>query len=182
MREITRDLILKFPGVGVEIITLKGIYLLNRSPEAEKHLNLEKLIPTLEDCQISDIPEEWIKIMIEWPTEKLLEVQEYLYELTGMPGISFNYAFSLPYIIEVNHAEADKGVALRQLAKHLGVGMDHLIAMGDNLNDLPMLRLAGTVIVPENAEKEAKEIASFVSVPNDGHIMCDLLRLAKAAL
>ena len=39
---------------------------------------------------------------------------------------------------------ADKGSGLRQLCAALGVGLEEVAAFGDNYNDLPMLRLAGS--------------------------------------
>ena len=46
---------------------------------------------------------------------------------------------------------ADKGVGLRCLCAALGVDLSEVAAFGDNDNDLPMLRLAGTPYIMAGA-------------------------------
>lgn len=46
---------------------------------------------------------------------------------------------------------ADKGTGLGQLCAALGIPPEEVLALGDNYNDLPMLRLAGTAYLMENA-------------------------------
>ena len=45
--------------------------------------------------------------------------------------------------IEINPAGCNKGTALRALADNLGIPMGRVMALGDNDNDVPMLRVAG---------------------------------------
>lgn len=46
---------------------------------------------------------------------------------------------------------ADKGIGLSVLCRALGVGLDRVMAFGDNENDLPMLHRAGVPYIMENA-------------------------------
>ena len=56
----------------------------------------------------------------------------------------------------------DKGVALVELAKKLGLEMDQVMAFGDNLNDLHMMQVVGHPIAPENARPEILAVAKEV--------------------
>ena len=56
----------------------------------------------------------------------------------------------------------DKGVAIVELAKKLGLTMDQVMAFGDNLNDLHMMQVVGHPIAPENARPEILELAEAV--------------------
>lgn len=56
----------------------------------------------------------------------------------------------------------DKGVAIVELAKKLGLEMDQVMAFGDNLNDLHMLQVVGHPIAPENARPEILAVAKEV--------------------
>ncbi len=47
----------------------------------------------------------------------------------------------------------DKGVAIVELAKKLGLTMDQVMAFGDNLNDLHMMQVVGHPVAPENAQR-----------------------------
>ena len=56
----------------------------------------------------------------------------------------------------------DKGVAIVELAKKLGLEMGQVMAFGDNLNDLHMMQVVGHPIAPENARPEILELATEV--------------------
>jgi Cof subfamily protein (haloacid dehalogenase superfamily) len=54
-------------------------------------------------------------------------------------------------LVDVIRAGCSKGSALRELARARGIARDHVMAIGDNLNDLPMLEFAGRPVVMSNA-------------------------------
>lgn len=69
--------------------------------------------------------------------------------------------------IELNQFGCDKGDGLTQLAKHLGLSMDEVMACGDAGNDTMMIKAVGMGVVMENGREELKEIADFVTKTND---------------
>lgn len=54
-------------------------------------------------------------------------------------------------LVDVIRAGCSKGSALRELARVRGLDRDSVMAIGDNLNDLPMLEFAGVPVVMGNA-------------------------------
>jgi Cof subfamily protein (haloacid dehalogenase superfamily) len=64
---------------------------------------------------------------------------------------------------EAVHPQCSKGVALRALARSLDIPIEKVIAIGDNLNDLPMLEAAGLSIAVANAGPVVKAKADFVT-------------------
>lgn len=58
-----------------------------------------------------------------------------------------------------SHAAFNKGSALTEIARQLGVAAEHICAAGDHLNDLPMLRreVARWLVAPSNAVPLVKE-------------------------
>ncbi len=72
---------------------------------------------------------------------------------------NFSVTSSLPNNIEVNSIAADKGLALKALADHLGISRSGLMAFGDSLNDIPMLRAAAWGVAMGNAHPKAAEAA-----------------------
>lgn len=101
------------------------------------------------------------------PTPKMLiveqpeKVADRLLELESVfPGLSF--CQSQPWLIEVMPKEAGKGKALEQLAKLMGVAQTEVMALGDNTNDLPMIRWAGCGVVVANGVPAAKAEADYV--------------------
>ena len=65
--------------------------------------------------------------------------------------------------IKVCSKEVDKGVGVRVLADHLGVGLGSVLCFGDWLNDLGLIRVAGYSIAPRNAVPQVLAAASKVS-------------------
>ena len=61
----------------------------------------------------------------------------------------------------------NKGTALASLLEILGKTSKDLIAIGDNYNDVEMLRLAETSIAMGNAPKDIQQLATFVTKTNN---------------
>ncbi len=56
--------------------------------------------------------------------------------------------------LNITHPDADKGRGLAVAADHLGVSLEDVVAIGDSLNDRPMLEVAGTAIAMGDAPDE----------------------------
>lgn len=80
-----------------------------------------------------------------------------------------------------SHVRYNKGTALAEIARQLGVARDHIFAAGDHLNDLPMLsgEFAACVAAPENAVPAVKEMVrkqnGYISHQPWGHGVCRAL-------
>ena len=70
---------------------------------------------------------------------------------------------ALPYNGEINEKNAHKGGALQKLCEHLGCTMENVMALGDGLNDITMLKLSGISVAMENAAPEVKAAAKYVT-------------------
>ncbi|MDQ7113830.1 Cof-type HAD-IIB family hydrolase [Staphylococcus simulans] len=68
--------------------------------------------------------------------------------------------------IEITNAYAQKGIALEEIANQLGINMEDVMAIGDNMNDVSMLEKAGYPVAMENAMPEVKEYAKYVTDNN----------------
>ena len=65
--------------------------------------------------------------------------------------------------VEINHENAHKGAALLALASHLGLDRSQVMAFGDGLNDISMIREAGIGVAMENAVEEVKVVADLIT-------------------
>ena len=65
--------------------------------------------------------------------------------------------------VEINQSRANKGEALLALGEHLGLKREQIMAFGDGLNDLSMLKEAGIGVAMANACQEAKELADWIA-------------------
>ncbi|GEK34582.1 HAD family hydrolase [Kurthia sibirica] len=78
----------------------------------------------------------------------------------------FTVTSSFEQNMEVNAATANKGMALKALASHLDIEQQHVMAIGDQLNDMSMLSYAGFPVAMGNAITPVKNIASYITKPN----------------
>lgn len=69
--------------------------------------------------------------------------------------------------LEINSSGANKGSALCALAKALSIPVAQTMAFGDGLNDVSMLRAAGTGVAMQNACPEAKACADVITASCD---------------
>lgn len=65
--------------------------------------------------------------------------------------------------VEVLRPGAGKGTALTDLARTLGIKKHQIMAFGDNLNDMDMLKSAGVPIAMENAVEPLKAVARYIA-------------------
>ena len=72
--------------------------------------------------------------------------------------------FSSRYLLEAVPKGCDKAGGVQWLCERLGIEMAEVIAIGDNYNDLGMIKAAGLGVAVANAVKPAKEIADYVTV------------------
>lgn len=63
----------------------------------------------------------------------------------------------------------DKAGALRRFAERAGLPLSEICFMGDDVNDVAAMRLAGFAAAPANAQAAALECASFISAHNGGN-------------
>ena len=70
---------------------------------------------------------------------------------------------STPENIEITSPLATKAKALETLCTLLGIEAEHVLAMGDSDNDLPMLEFAGIGVAMANGEAHIKAAADMIA-------------------
>ena len=99
-------------------------------------------------------------------------------ELASAVGDLGRLVISRPRYLELLPADASKGVALMFLAGHLGVPLHRVIAVGDQENDIEMIREAGMGIAMAHAPDEVKAAADRVAPsPEQGGLLALLAQL-----
>lgn len=85
------------------------------------------------------------------------------------PLLFSDYALtmSFPWLMEISNVGVDKGSAVRKLAQELNIDREDTMGIGDQLNDLSLIEYAGVGVAMENAVKEVRQAANFISKTND---------------
>jgi hydroxymethylpyrimidine pyrophosphatase-like HAD family hydrolase len=84
----------------------------------------------------------------------------------GVLNLAAGYSDTFPPYLNIVHAEADKGRALRLVCEHVGVPLDAAMAIGDAAPDLEMMRVAGLSMAMGNAPDDVKAQVDVVGPGN----------------
>ena len=86
---------------------------------------------------------------------------------TNFPKTAFY--LSKENYLEVTAKQVSKENALQEIAHFYQIPLQQVMAIGDNFNDLPMLKLAGLGVAMGNAPKAVKEQVAAVTHTNNNH-------------
>ncbi|HZG73082.1 MAG TPA: Cof-type HAD-IIB family hydrolase [Chondromyces sp.] len=101
-------------------------------------------------------------LVFSFSQQELKEAEEKLKTIAGI-AISSSGKENL----EINHTEAQKGIALEKFVKQKNIQMKDVMAIGDNFNDLSMLERVGRPVAMGNAVPEVKAVCAFKTDGND---------------
>ncbi len=79
----------------------------------------------------------------------------------------FNFVFSGYDFLDVNNKTVDKGFAVNHLAEMLNVDLNNVYAVGDEENDLGMLKAVKNGCCVSNAKSSVKEVSKFITLSNE---------------
>lgn len=79
----------------------------------------------------------------------------------------FDVTCSAKELVEVSPLSDNKGAALKYIADYFNIPLSSTVAIGDNLNDLPMIKEAAVGVAVGNAVEGLKEAADVVTVTNN---------------
>ena len=96
-------------------------------------------------------------------------------ELQRRLGDRYDVTCSAKVLIEVSPLGDNKGAAVKYLADKFGIPIEKTVAVGDNLNDLSMIKTAGVGVAVGNATQALIDAADFVSVSNNAGAIAQVI-------
>ncbi len=81
----------------------------------------------------------------------------------GLRGLPLNYASGIPNNYEISPCGVDKGVGLKKLCEATGISIQQSIAVGDEGNDVAMIKAAGLGVAMGNAPEWIQKLADWVT-------------------
>ncbi|WP_461213829.1 Cof-type HAD-IIB family hydrolase [Lacticaseibacillus sp. GG6-2] len=156
------------PDLGAHIYTLNHVYVFRPTADEKVYLanrGVDYLGWT--DPNLAALcGQQVIKVIFEHP--KLEARQAFAAEVARVMGDVFTVSYSSGRYVEFNPTGIDKGNAAIALGKQIGIAPDEIIALGDNLNDLAMIKKVGLGVSVANGVPQVQAAADLVlSVDND---------------
>lgn len=173
-----RKILSEYPECALGIVNEEGTYFLSDNKTSLEYSKIEKL-PHLNGT-FETVEKPWLK-MLFCQDEKTTAM---LWESYGNSKWceEFKIVHSGKEYFEYFDVSANKGVALKQLAKMYGFSLDNTIAIGDNGNDTEMIAAVKYGATLDNGEECAKKVARITTVSNNQGAVADLIYKLEAML
>ncbi len=104
------------------------------------------------------------KVVYNGTHEKLLEFKS---KIPNEILEKYNFVFSGLDFLEVNNKTIDKGVAVNRLAKMLNIDSNNIYTIGDEENDIAMIKASKNGCCVLNANPKLKEISKYITLSNE---------------
>ena len=152
----------------------KGALIVERTDELtesiqrwiEKNSQFIEFIVPIEDSIVTDP----IQVMFCGTIAKMELAQQRLLAWPGRNQVTVlktQYDHRNLCIVDILNRDCSKGHALERFAQDRGIARDEIVAIGDNYNDIEMLRVAGHPFLMGNAAAELKQNGWPVTLSND---------------
>ena len=145
---------------GLEFDKAKEIF--DNADEIQRKIAQKAKFEVIDDFDISFLKNEKIaKILYEKRDMDYLKVLAL--KLPQSIQDTCSIAFSSGRYLEMNTKGVDKGYGMRWLVDYLGYDMDETIGIGDNYNDVEMIKTAKLGCAVACARDDIKELAQYVT-------------------
>ena len=105
------------------------------------------------------------KLLFMTPEAAKLDEVEAILRSMGMDKDSLTFYRSSDFL-ELMPFGVNKGMAIDALARHFKISKDEIMAIGDDYNDIEMLKRAGYSVAVANAVEDAKAVAKYITDSN----------------
>lgn len=153
--------------VCIHVYTPDNLYVYNISESEQERIKNQKL-------EVIYPKENSVDFLKDTPISKILYQNvdvPYLMSLEdGLKPITDGHcavSYSSNRYMEFNALGVDKGQGLIDLANKLGIAIEDTIAVGDNYNDMAMLKVAGLSVAANNAVDDVKAACDYTTNANN---------------
>lgn len=165
-----------FPDIGLEVYSGEKVYVYRKCEETKRFLTRSyEVFYSLPD-EVWERP--WIKVLLIGKKE-LLDKYEPIYRAEYDSGCCVR---SGSRFLDVVANGVSKGEGVNQLAASLGIDDGKVIAVGDNMNDISMLKAAGISYAVANGETAAKEAADFIAPSNNDSALAYIIEQIEKSI
>lgn len=125
-------------------------------------------------CRLSGIEPRLVGDLGQWLDQDLVKLvlvtdeadsRDLVRRLAAAVPAEINITRSHPRLVEAIDGRVNKGDALARLSQIMDIPVSQMMGIGDNLNDLPLVRAAGFGVAMGSGAPETKAAADFVTAP-----------------
>ncbi|GHU94455.1 haloacid dehalogenase [Clostridia bacterium] len=165
---------LEIPGVALEIHSEDAVWVIRPNKHNDAHFEIIGA-QGIVIGNLDEPPKPWLKMVFVGEPDELALVRA---RIAPLCGGNFSLVSSVDVFLECLHKDANKGAGVTTLAEMLKIERENVFVIGDNNNDVPMLKRF-TGFVPANGTDEAKSVGTTVCANSDGAVADVVERLTE---
>jgi len=150
------------PDVGIVVHFHDKVFISEKKPVHDLYFEVQGIVcDWVED--LKDIKKA-NKVLLVGDVEK---TKKEIAKIEERFDININAVQSDKYYFEILPEKVSKGEGLIKLCEYLNIPLTSACAVGDNFNDISLIKAAGLGVAVENAEESLKKNAKFITKRND---------------
>lgn len=162
-----------FNSVGIEVASFDKIYFCKKSSATEQHRLAEKLEDTGDG--FDKIPKVFSKILLAEKDEMVFS--ELIKGLKSHPkSKDFTLIRSDNAYYEILPKGSNKATLFKKLSEIVGIKTDRTVAVGDNENDIELIKNAKIGFAVSNATIETKAAAKYIAPDNHQNAIAYIIK------
>ncbi|MEJ6400602.1 HAD family hydrolase [Nicoliella lavandulae] len=172
--QIVLDLLAHQAALGIQVMAAEDKQMLLANQPASSQLFKEsygffpdQLAPN-EILNEHNLTEDPIGLAVSYDHNKLAQLTTYIDQHYGQQIEIAHWGGPLS-VLEIKRTGVNKAYGVHQLSQAFQINPENIIAIGDQINDLPLLRAAGTKVAMKNAVPEIKAVADMVTDEDNDH-------------
>jgi Cof subfamily protein (haloacid dehalogenase superfamily) len=130
----------------------------------KRYTSLFEIKPVVVDDMVRLAAQGVTKVLYRDTPELVAELQNAVHP--HFKG-KMNYFTSQPGLMEFVDLNTSKGAAMQKIGEYYNIPQSEMMAIGDNFNDVEMLRYAGLGVAMGNAPTGVKDAADVVTTTNE---------------
>lgn len=151
--------------VCIHVYTKDMVYVYNLNDDERKYMTGRHEFMEIDKPDLTFLRNEPIaKVLYQNNSQTYL--QQIAANLGGLKS-KLDISYSSNRYLEFNQKGVNKGAGLTWLAHKLGFSISETMALGDNFNDLTMLKVAGLGVGMQNTNPKMKDECDFITKANN---------------
>lgn len=168
------DITARYPDACCEINVRGKAYLINPNEIAWIQLKREALEGL--ETNWENVPGGWIKVLFLAPRETLEKIKA---ELHMANRTDLNIMYSERELLDIMAKDVSKGAALNSLRERFKDEWSFIVTIGDNDNDVELIKAADLGIAVDNARPAVKNLSKHILKSNEFPCIPQVLKIIE---
>lgn len=171
--DIVFNILEHFPNSGLEVYLKDSICVLKNSKAVEHHFKVENIQRKHYISNILDVPKPWVKFLFAQEPIKTAEMDEFLKNSTYKS--EYRMLKTHQFYYEIYNKHSNKGNALKNICNMYNINEKDVFSIGDNDNDIEMIKYSKIGVAVENSSENLKEVADLIVANNNDSAIYDFV-------